>query len=96
MYEAFDAAGHRVYVTTISDCFGDDTQEGGLYCQIYADENFDFELDDHCIYPYECDCGDEEMVQAVIQEYVGGEVYDLSEYEEWLAQYPDSDERDDF
>ena len=34
MYEAFDAAGHRVYVTTIEDSFGDDTQEGGLYCDI--------------------------------------------------------------
>ena len=72
MVAATDALGHIVYVTYINDC---ESNTGGLWCQVYADENCDRELDDFCIHPDDCDCSDEEVVEAYILGFVSVQEY---------------------
>ena len=57
----------NVYVSCIADC-GDNT--GGCYCQVYSDENMENQIDDFCIHPDDCDCTNENEVEAFIKEYV--------------------------
>lgn len=87
MYIAKDKLGQRVYVTTVVDYFGDLANEPGWYCQVYADENFGFEVDFFCIHPENCNCRDDVAVQKYIYDYVASEAYDLTGYYEWRQQW---------
>lgn len=85
MVEAKDALGQVVYVSRVEDCC---ENEGGYWCQVYADEFLDYELDDFCVHPEDCDCSDESAVDEYIKKYVAEECeFDLSEYREWLEEY---------
>lgn len=39
-----------LYVSSTPDC---DENEGGYYCQVYLDEDMEYEIDDFCIHPEE-------------------------------------------
>lgn len=73
MITATDSKGKMVFVTTIEDC---DENQGGLFCQVYADRNFDKEIDNFCVHPDDCDCGSDTAVEAFVQRYVKSQEYD--------------------
>ncbi len=58
--------GTKVYVTSTEDC---DENEGGLYCQIYADSELENELDDFCIHKDELE---NNTFERIAKEYVNG------------------------
>lgn len=64
MIEATTSKGTKVYVTATDDC-GDN--KGGLYCQIYADENIQRELDNFVIHR---EWLDEADADTLIKEHV--------------------------
>lgn len=55
-----------VWISTCQD-YGEN--EGGYFCQVYADEEMSKEIDYFCIHPEDCDCTDEEEVEKFIEEY---------------------------
>lgn len=76
-----DKAGQTVYITYIEDC---GENEGGYYCEVYADEDLMYDLDFFCVHPEDCDCSDDDAVEAYIREFVAEEYeFDLSDYKEW-------------
>ena len=81
MVKATDKLGQTVYVTCTDDC---EPNEGGYYCEVYADEDLMYDLDFFCVHPEDCDCSDDNAVEAYIQEFIAEECeFDLSDYEEW-------------
>lgn len=42
---------------------------GGWYCQVERKEN-DYQLDDFCIHPNDCDCTNMQEVETFAREYV--------------------------
>ena len=56
----------KVYITKTPDC-GENL--GGYYCQVYADENFENEIDDFVIHTDDCNCNDDKDVDRFIQNY---------------------------
>lgn len=88
MVEATDKLGQTVYVSYIDDCC---ENEGGYWCQVYCDDFLDYEIDDFCIHPEDCDCSDVDAVEEYIRAYAAQWEYDLSEYEKWAAQFDDEE-----
>ena len=74
MVTAIDKAGHKVFVDYTPDC---EYNEGGFYCETFADEDGADKIDDFCIHPEDCDCTDEEAVEEYIRNYYKDEVLDL-------------------
>ena len=72
MIETKDKAGHTLYVTTTPDC---EDNEGGYYCEVYADEDFITKLDDFCVHPEDCDCDNDDEVEKYIMSYISQEDY---------------------
>jgi hypothetical protein len=66
MTRATTAKGTGVIVFTTPDV---EPNEGGLYCEICLEWDGD-RFDDFCIHPDDCDCSDEEQVDAYIDRYV--------------------------
>lgn len=56
----------KVWISRTDDC---GENEGGYFCQVYADENMDDEIDYFCIHPEDCDCRNEDEVEKFIVEY---------------------------
>lgn len=56
----------KVWISRCEDC---DENEGGYYCQVYADEDMEHQIDDFCIHPDDCDCSNEDEVKKFIEEY---------------------------
>lgn len=48
-----------LYVSATPDC---EPNEGGYYCQVYADEDYGDQIDDFCIHPDELEENDEMMI----------------------------------
>lgn len=68
MREYIDATGNSIYVSTTPDC---GTNKGGFFCQVYADESLNYEIDDFGVHPTDCDCTNENEVEEFIENYVG-------------------------
>lgn len=45
-----------LYVSATPDC---EPNEGGYYCQVYADEDYGDQIDDFCIHPDELEENDD-------------------------------------
>ena len=45
-----------LYVSVVPDC---ESNEGGYYCQVYADEDYGDQIDDFCIHPDELEENDD-------------------------------------
>lgn len=56
----------NVWISKCKDC---GENEGGFYCQVYADEDMTEQIDDFCIHPSDCDCNNEEAVKKFIKKY---------------------------
>lgn len=56
----------KVYISTTPD-YGENL--GGYYCQVYKDEDMDYQVDDFCIHTDDCDCTDSKEVEKFIEEY---------------------------
>ena len=54
----------KVWISRTNDC---DENEGGYYCQVYSDEDMDYQIDDFCIHVDDCNCEDEEEVEKFIK-----------------------------
>ena len=67
-----DKAGHILYVSTTPDC---EYNEGGHYCEVYADEDYSIKLDDFCVHTDDCDCDNEKEVEKYIESYISQEDY---------------------
>ena len=74
MIETKDMAGQTIYITYIDDC---EPNEGGYYCETYADEDLDQKIDDFCIHPEDCDCDDDEAVEYYVRHYYDNDVLNL-------------------
>lgn len=48
-----------LYVSATPDC---EPNEGGYYCQVYADEDYGDQIDDFCIHPDELEENDDMMI----------------------------------
>lgn len=59
-----DIKGNEVYVTTCND-IGANT--GGLYCQVYADENLEIEIDYFAISKYITKSQVENVIRDIIE-----------------------------
>lgn len=74
MIDTKDKKGQWVYVTCNPDC---EENEGGLYCEVYADEYMDRKIDDFCIHK-----GEYEMtakgVEKFIKDYCKETEFDLN------------------
>ena len=85
MVEAFDKLGQLVYVTYTDDCC---ENEGGYYCEVWADEDIMYDLGFFCVHPEDCDCSDDDAVEAYIQKYVAEECeFELDDYREWMEEF---------
>lgn len=56
----------KVWIDCMKDC---GENEGGYYCVVYADEEYEDEIDSFCIYPEYCDCTNEQEVKEYIIKY---------------------------
>lgn len=56
----------KVWITYIKDC---GENEGGYFCEVYADEDYNERIDYFCIHPEDCDCTNEDEVENFIEEY---------------------------
>ena len=88
MVEAFDRLGQVVYVSYVDDCC---ENKGGYWCQVYCNDFLDYEIDDFCIHPEDCDCSDGNAVAERIRQYVSEQEYDKSAYYAWIEQFDDED-----
>ena len=64
----------NLWISRIEDC---DENEGGYFCQVYADSDMQYEIDAFCICPDMCDCTDEKEIEKYIAEYA--KMYSLAE-----------------
>ena len=74
MIETRDKAGHRIYISYTEDC---EYNEGGFYCEVYADEDGDNKIDDFCVHTDDCNCEDYDAVEEYIAHYYDDEVLDM-------------------
>ena len=77
MVKTIDSLGQMVYVTYSKDS---EPVEVGYRCKVYANANYDYELDSFSISPDDCDCNDTEVVEAYIEGYISVQEYDLTEF----------------
>ena len=56
----------KVWVSMTNDC---DENKGGYFCQVYADEDMEIEIDYFCIHTDDCDCNNQEEVEKFINQY---------------------------
>ena len=63
----------NVWISRVEDC---GENKGGYFCQVYADENMEYEIDYFCIHPEDCDCSNDNDVDDFIRLYA--EMYDGS------------------
>lgn len=56
----------KVWISTCKDC---GENEGGYFCQVYADEDMEIEIDYFCIHPEDCDCSNDDEVKKFIEWY---------------------------
>ena len=56
----------KVWISRTYDC---GENKGGYFCQVYKDENMEYEIDFFCIHPEDCDCKNDEEVDSFIEEY---------------------------
>lgn len=56
----------KVWISRCTDC---GENEGGYFCQVYADEDMENQIDYFCIHPEDCDCNNEEEVEKFIKKY---------------------------
>ncbi len=59
--------GTKVFVSLVADV---DPNEGGWYVEIYPADGKDMRIDDMCVHPEDCDCSNDEEVDACIQRYL--------------------------
>ena len=56
----------KVWISCIEDCA---ENKGGYFCQVYADEDMEYEIDYFCIHTDDCNCADKNEVENFIKEY---------------------------
>ena len=56
----------NVWISRTEDC---GENKGGYFCQVYSDENMEYEIDYFCIHPEDCNCRNENDVDEFIRLY---------------------------
>lgn len=67
MVIAFDKKCNKVFVTLTDDC---GENKGGYFCQVYADENFENEIDFFTLHHEDCKNLNQYQIDEMVEEVI--------------------------